>query len=93
MDGNMYILGDQDQRWENLKDIIFSLDHCDLALGLEFINAKIPKITGGVAAGIVVKKNYVFGGEGIKLSDVVYMVIQEFVTQQRMCDPVRVRWE
>ena len=64
VDGKMYVLGGRDQGQRNVKHTVFILDLCHLEAGWRTSAAKMPTPRGGVAAGVVGKKIYVFGGEG-----------------------------
>ncbi|KAH7063773.1 hypothetical protein BKA63DRAFT_526119 [Paraphoma chrysanthemicola] len=60
----MYVLGGRERGQGNVKDTVFVLDLCDLEKGWRTSAARMPTARGGVAAGVVGKKIYTFGGEG-----------------------------
>ncbi|KAJ4338371.1 hypothetical protein N0V95_008069 [Ascochyta clinopodiicola] len=87
VDGKMYVLGGRTQGQENVKDTVFVLDLCDLKSGWKVSKAKMPTPRGGVAAGTVGKKVYVFGGEGDKSTKTGVF------DQVEVYDTVKDRWE
>lgn len=64
VDEKLYVLGGRNQGQANVKDTVYILDLCDLESGWKISNARMPTARGGVAAGVVGRKVYVFGGEG-----------------------------
>ncbi|PVH99562.1 galactose oxidase [Periconia macrospinosa] len=64
-----YILGGRAFGQENVKDTVFVLDFEDLEKGWRVSEARMPTARGGVAAGVVGKKVYTFGGEGNRGSE------------------------
>jgi N-acetylneuraminic acid mutarotase len=62
----MYVLGGRNNGQGNIKDTVFLLDLCDVKAGWKISEAKMPTARGGVAAGVIGRKVYTFGGEGNK---------------------------
>ena len=82
----MYVLGGRDDGQENVRDTVFVLDLCDLDAGWKTRAARMPTPRGGVAAGVIGKKIYVFGGEGNAQSETgVFDQVEAY-------DTVRDRW-
>jgi N-acetylneuraminic acid mutarotase len=82
----MYVLGGRDSGQENLRDTVFVLDLCDLEAGWKTSSARMPTARGGVAAGVIGKNVYVFGGEGNVQSETGVF------DQVEVYDTVRDRW-
>ncbi|KAI4690763.1 uncharacterized protein J4E88_002236 [Alternaria novae-zelandiae] len=82
----MYVLGGRDSGQENLRDTVFILDLCDLEAGWKTSSTRMPTARGGVAAGVIGKHIYVFGGEGNTLSETGVF------NQVEVYDTVRDRW-
>ncbi|KAF9691645.1 hypothetical protein EKO04_010252 [Ascochyta lentis] len=87
VDGKMYVLGGRNQGQENVKDTVFVLDLCNLKSGWSITKARMPTPRGGVAAGTVGKKVYIFGGEGNQATE------SGVFDQVEAYDTVRDRWE
>lgn len=85
--GKMYVLGGRAQGQENVRDTVFVLDLEDLGAGWKISRARMPTPRGGVAAGMVGEKVYVFGGEGNK------EVESGVFDQVEVYDTVRDCWE
>ena len=64
MEHTFYVLGGRDHGNENVKDTVFALDLHDLAAGWTVKKGKLPTARGGLAAAVVGKEVYTFGGEG-----------------------------
>ena len=64
VESKMYILGGRNGGQLNIRDTVFVLDLCNIEAGWETSSAKMPTPRGGVAAGVVGRKVFVFGGEG-----------------------------
>jgi N-acetylneuraminic acid mutarotase len=62
--GKMYVLGGRERGPGNVKDTVFILNLGDIEAGWEVDAARMPTARGGVAAGVVGKMIYTFGGEG-----------------------------
>ncbi|KAF1849565.1 galactose oxidase [Cucurbitaria berberidis CBS 394.84] len=60
----MYILGGRNGGQLHIRDTVFVLDLCNLKVGWRTSSAKMPTPRGGVAAGAVGTKIFIFGGEG-----------------------------
>jgi N-acetylneuraminic acid mutarotase len=84
--GKMYVLGGRDRGQENVRDTVFVLDLCDLEAGWKTSSARMPTARGGVAAGVIGRNVYVFGGEGNVQSDTGVF------DQVEVYDTVRNRW-
>lgn len=84
--GKMYVLGGRDQGQENLKDTVFVLHLNDLSAGWSISKARMPTPRGGVAAGVVGRKVYVFGGEGNKSAE------SGVFSEVEVYDTVKDRW-
>jgi N-acetylneuraminic acid mutarotase len=85
--GKMYVLGGRNQGQENVKDTVFVLDLEDLGAGWKISRSRMPTPRGGVAAGVVGGKVYVFGGEGNKeMESGVFDQVEAY-------DTVRECWE
>ncbi|KZM21252.1 uncharacterized protein EKO05_0011512 [Ascochyta rabiei] len=87
VDGKMYVLGGRNQGQENVKDTVFVLDLCDLKSGWKVRRARMPTPRGGVAAGTVGTKVYLFGGEGDKSTE------SGVFDQVEVYDTVKDKWE
>ncbi|KAF2629418.1 galactose oxidase [Macroventuria anomochaeta] len=85
--GKMFVLGGRTQGQENVKDTVFILDLCNLNAGWSVSKARMPTPRGGVAAGVVGGKVYVFGGEGNRGTE------SGVFDQVEVYDKVRDRWE
>ena len=85
--GKMYVLGGRVQGQQNVRDTVFVLDLEDLGAGWKISRARMPTPRGGVAAGVVGEKVYVFGGEGNK------EVESGVFDQVEVYDTVRDCWE
>lgn len=59
-----YVLGGRKDGQLNVKDTVFSLDLCDIRKGWKTSKARMPTPRGGLAAGVIGRKVYTFGGEG-----------------------------
>jgi N-acetylneuraminic acid mutarotase len=59
-----YVLGGRDHGQNNVKDTVFILDLRNVQRGWVTSSARMPTPRGGVAAGVVGKHIYTFGGEG-----------------------------
>lgn len=64
VNGKFYVLGGRDHGQFNVKDTVFILDLSRLEDGWKTSSARLPTPRGGLAAGIIGKKVYTFGGEG-----------------------------
>ncbi|KAF2187082.1 galactose oxidase [Zopfia rhizophila CBS 207.26] len=60
----MYVLGGRNRGQLNVRDTVFILNLCNLQAGWTTSKAKLPTPRGGLAAGVIGKKVYTFGGEG-----------------------------
>ncbi|KAF2270422.1 galactose oxidase [Lojkania enalia] len=60
----MYVLGGRNRGQLNVKDTVFILDLRNIERGWTTSNSRMPTPRGGVAAGVIGKKIYAFGGEG-----------------------------
>ncbi len=59
-----YVLGGREFGQANVRDTVFALDLHDLGCGWRTSEAKMPTARGGLAAAVVGRKVYTFGGEG-----------------------------
>ncbi|KAF2030737.1 galactose oxidase [Setomelanomma holmii] len=87
VEGKMYVLGGRNHGPLNVKDTVFVLDLCDLEAGWKVSPARLPTARGGVAAGVVRKKIYTFGGEGNPATE------SGVFGQVEAYDTVRSEWE
>lgn len=83
----MYVLGGRDHGQENVRDTVFILDLRDLEKGWRTSDARMPTPRGGVAAGVIGKTIYTFGGEGNTA------VESGVFNQTEAYDTVHDRWE
>ncbi|CAG8958488.1 hypothetical protein HYFRA_00009802 [Hymenoscyphus fraxineus] len=59
-----FVLGGRSFGQFNCNDTVFALDLLDVAKGWTTKNGRMPTPRGGISAGVVGEKFYVFGGEG-----------------------------
>lgn len=64
IDDTYFVLGGRAFGQFNTSDVVFALDLCDVGSGWIMRSGKMPTPRGGVAAGTIGDKVYVFGGEG-----------------------------
>ncbi|KAF2731297.1 galactose oxidase [Polyplosphaeria fusca] len=62
--GKMYVLGGREGGQLNVKDTVFVLDLGSMEEGWRVSGARMPTARGGVAAGVIGKRVFTFGGEG-----------------------------
>jgi N-acetylneuraminic acid mutarotase len=87
VDERMYVLGGRDHGQGNVRDTVFVLNLCDLEAGWATSQAKMPTARGGLAASVVGKKVYTFGGEGdTSVASGVFDEVEAY-------DTVKDRWE
>jgi N-acetylneuraminic acid mutarotase len=64
VDSKFYVVGGRDSGQNNVRDDVFILDLDNLETGWRTSSAKMPTARGGIAAAVIGKKIYTFGGEG-----------------------------
>lgn len=87
VDGKFYVLGGRDHGQFEVKDTVFVLDLNNVQRGWRTSRSRLPTPRGGLAAGVVGKKVYTFGGEGNRDDE------SGVFNQTEVYDTVRDRWE
>ncbi|KAK3297783.1 uncharacterized protein B0H64DRAFT_473845 [Chaetomium fimeti] len=83
VDGVMYVLGGRDQGQLNVRGEVFALDFGRVEEGWVTKEGRMPTARGGVCAGAVGGKVYVFGGEGnpVEGSEGVFDQVEAYDTK------------